>query len=92
MGAGARHPFAIARLVLARLLTWQGLNAHQAELVTNTLKHCGSASMLLAAETLIAASGAQDWGASWNDNSVAVLMQILKLRPVISQVKTVECG
>lgn len=88
VGAGARHPLPVARLVLASLLTRPGLNAHQAELVIKTLKECGPTSMLLAAETLAAVAEAQDWGMAFNDSTAAALMYILKLRPDISQVTT----
>ena len=68
------------------MLARPGLNVHQAELVIKTLKDCGPASMLLAAETLAALSEAQDWGTALNDSTAAALMYILKLRPDISQV------
>lgn len=85
--AGMWHALPLAQVVLAKLMAQSSLSTAQAELLVKVLKESRVPSPQLTADVFEAVAEAADWGTSWNENTVAVMSQIVSARPSAPQDK-----
>lgn len=74
----------LAQVVLGKLVARPGLNTAQAELLIKVVKECHASAPQLAADVFEAAADEPDWGCAWNENTVSVMSQIVKIKPTVS--------